>query len=68
MDAFGIDSMQEALVDNGNVYMMMELAKDITPFIDYYKDQNLQVNLELVDTIHDIIGVYQIKAEGEFIK
>lgn len=65
LKAFEIDSMQEALTDKEDVYLMVELEKGTELFIDYYKEQGLIVGIELIDTINEIIGVYKIEPNGE---
>lgn len=61
LKAFGMNSMQEALVYDEGVYWMVELAKG-TEFLEaYYKDQGIEIEATLIDTINGIVGVYKIE-------
>lgn len=57
---FGMDSMSSGLLEHENVYMMAELAKGTEAFVEYFADQGISVQIEQVDTISDMIGVYRI--------
>lgn len=67
MEVFGMTSMQEALLHQENVYLMAELAKGTEGFEAYFAEQGTGagVKLKLVDTVCDIIGVYQVVPAGE---
>lgn len=65
LKAFGMESMQEALIGNRNVYLMIELEKGTDLLVDFYKEQNIVVHTELTDTINGIIGVYKVVTTGE---
>lgn len=60
-------SVQEALLHQENVYLMAELAKGTEGFEAYFAEQGTGagVKLKLVDTVCDIIGVYQAVPAGE---
>lgn len=60
LKVFGMISMQDALVNDDKVYMLSEISKGTEFLTDYYEDQGLAVETELIDTINDIIGVYKI--------
>lgn len=62
--AFGLGSMEESLACNENVYLMIELEKGTDLLIDFYKDQNIMIDTELIETINGIIGVYKIVTTG----
>lgn len=61
LEAFEMESMSSALLEKENVYMMAELAKGTEYFVEYYADQGVDVQVQLTDTICDIIGVYKIE-------
>lgn len=69
LNYFHMDSMQEGMLYNKNVYMMAELSKGTDFIRSYFKeqleDQDIQVTVDLTDTICDIIGVYKIEVAGE---
>lgn len=62
LEAFGIQSMKQALVEAGNVYFMAELDKGTDTLTGYYSDQGIAIQTELTDTINDVIGVYKIRS------
>ena len=64
MEVFGITSMREALLYQENVYMMAELAKRTEGFEAYFSESGEDAEIQLVDTICDIIGVYRVTASG----
>ncbi len=61
LKAFGLSSMQEALAYSENVYMMAKLEMGTDFLTDYYADQGVETEVELVDTINGIMGVYEIQ-------
>lgn len=63
LEAFGMGSMQDALLYKENVYLMADLSKEMTVFEDYFRDQGVNVRLELTDSVCGKIGVYKIKIE-----
>lgn len=60
LEAFGMDSMLEALLYQDNVYIMAELQKGTDAFTSYFRELGVEVQLELTDTVCDLIGVYKI--------
>lgn len=63
LEQFGINSMREGLLEEENVYVMVELEKGAGGIAAYFREQGTDIKVELVDQIEDIIGVYRIKAE-----
>ena len=72
LNHFQMDSMQEGMLYNENVYMMAELSKGTDHIRSYFEeqleDQDIQVQVDLTDTICDIIGVYKIEVTGEKVE
>lgn len=61
LEVFGITSMRDALLYQENVYMMAELTKGTESFEAYFSEYSEAAELELADTICDIIGVYRVR-------
>ncbi len=61
LEAFGMVSMQDALLYRENVYMMADLSKETEAFEDYFRDQGVDAEVELTDSVCGKIGVYKIK-------
>lgn len=66
LERFGISSMRWGLLYQGNVYMMAELEKGAEDIAAYFKEQGMDIKVELTDRISDIIGVYRIEAEDMY--
>lgn len=67
LQQFNLNSMQSALSEKENVYLMAELSKGTDWLIDFYKDQGKQIKIELMDSIEEVIGVYKITVAGEIM-
>lgn len=65
LETFEITSMRNGLLYQEKVYLMAELSKGIEAFEAYFADQGADAELELVDTICDVIGVYKIRIAEE---
>lgn len=63
LERFGIESMEEGLLYQEEVYLMAELEKGTDGFSDYFRDKGIMVNIELADEICGIIGVYRVSGE-----
>ncbi len=64
LEAFGLASMEEALLYRENVYMMAELQKGTEAFERYFEERGRDVEPELEDTVAGIIGVYKLEVTG----
>ena len=63
LERFGMESMEEGLLYQEEVYLMAELEKGTDGFSDYFRDKGILVNIELTDEICGMIGVYRVRSE-----
>lgn len=63
MAAFGIDNMEEALIDRDDVYYVQEKGADTGWLFDYYRDHGVSVCLEPVNTPDDGFEIYSVSRE-----
>ena len=64
LDFFGMTSMEDGLINNGQVYMIMNdiLPESNTDWLeDYYRERNVSVEISEVDRIGKNYGVYRVR-------
>ncbi len=57
--AFGIDSMQEALIEREDVFYVQRAGKDLTWLYRYYADQGITITAEIVEESIEDFEIYR---------
>ena len=60
LSAFGIESMEEALITQSNVYYVQENGADTEWLFQYYAEKNVEVSLELTEDLAEDFEIYRI--------
>lgn len=59
---YGIDSIEQALLKNENVYFVAARGRDLEWLAGYYKEKGIRLEMELQDQAAERFEVYRLKA------
>lgn len=60
---FGIDNMEQALRDRGDVYFVRMTDEDMQWLSDYYEDHGTPIETTLIDKIANVFEIYEVSAK-----
>ena len=60
LSAFGIESMEEALLTQDNVFYVQENGADADWLSQYYAEKNVKISLELTEDFAEEFEIYRI--------
>ena len=59
---YGISSVEEALLENGNVYFVAAHEADLAWLVGFYEEKGIRLTMELQDQAAGRFNVYRLKA------
>lgn len=60
LDAFGLSSMQDAILTMDNVYVVSKTVNDVDWLKNYYLDKGYEVDIQKTDTVADVFVIYKV--------